>query len=90
MDEERKGVRVIVYNGGNWNNGANAGLFNLNLNNDASNANTNIGSRLASNTAGRRFSLREAVQRILFGAIILLCRFVRRGKDKQGGAASKQ
>lgn len=81
---------MIVYNGGNWDNGSNAGLFNLNLNNDASNANTNIGSRLASNMARSRFSLREAVQRILFGAIILLCWLVQRGKDKQGGAASKQ
>ncbi len=30
---------------GNWNNGANAGVFNLNLNNDRSNSNTNIGAR---------------------------------------------
>ena len=34
--------------GENWNNGANAGAFALNLNNDASNANSNIGGRLAS------------------------------------------
>jgi RNA-directed DNA polymerase len=33
--------------GGNWNNGANAGVFNLNLNNARSNANTNIGFRPA-------------------------------------------
>jgi len=33
--------------GGNWNNGSNAGLWNLNCNNDASNSNTNIGARLA-------------------------------------------
>jgi hypothetical protein len=31
--------------GGNWNNGANAGCFNLNLNNAPSNTNTNIGFR---------------------------------------------
>lgn len=31
--------------GGNWNNGANAGLFALNLNNPRSNVNTNIGFR---------------------------------------------
>lgn len=37
----------MVVNGGNWSNGANAGLFNLNLNNAASNSNTNIGGRLA-------------------------------------------
>jgi hypothetical protein len=33
--------------GGNWNNGANAGVFNLNLNNPRSNVNTNIGRRSA-------------------------------------------
>lgn len=31
--------------GGNWNNGANAGVFNLNLNNARSNVNSNIGAR---------------------------------------------
>lgn len=34
-------------NGGNWSNGANAGLFYLNVNNAPSNANSNIGCRLA-------------------------------------------
>jgi hypothetical protein len=34
--------------GGNWNNGANAGVFALNLNNPRSNANANIGFRAAS------------------------------------------
>jgi hypothetical protein len=38
---------VLAYHGGNWSNGANAGLFNLNVNNAASNSNTNIGGRLA-------------------------------------------
>ena len=33
--------------GGNWNNGANAGVFALNLNNLRSNVNTNIGFRPA-------------------------------------------
>ena len=33
--------------GGNWNNDANAGLFNLNLNNPRSNSNWNIGGRSA-------------------------------------------
>lgn len=33
--------------GGNWNNRANAGLFNLNLNNARSNANWDIGFRAA-------------------------------------------
>ena len=31
--------------GGNWNNGVNAGMFNLNVNNAATNRNTNIGFR---------------------------------------------
>lgn len=33
--------------GGNWNNGANAGVFNLNGNNGRSNSNGNIGFRSA-------------------------------------------
>ena len=39
--------RRCVYRGGNWNNGANAGVFYLNGNNSRSNANTNIGFRAA-------------------------------------------
>ena len=37
----------IAYHGGSWSDGAVAGLFFLNVNNDASNSNTNIGGRLA-------------------------------------------
>lgn len=37
----------LPYRGGNWNNGAIAGVFALNLNNPRSNANTNIGARPA-------------------------------------------
>ena len=37
----------MAYYGGNYGNGANAGLFNLNVNNAASNSNSNIGGRLA-------------------------------------------
>ena len=33
--------------GGNWNNTSNAGVFNVNLNNDLSNSNDNIGFRSA-------------------------------------------
>lgn len=33
--------------GGNWNNGANAGVFNVNFNNPRSNVNWNIGGRPA-------------------------------------------
>lgn len=35
----------VAYRGGNWNNGTNAGLAALNLNNARSNTNTNIGFR---------------------------------------------
>ena len=38
-------VFVLIV-GGNWNNGANAGLWNWNGNNTASNANANIGGRI--------------------------------------------
>lgn len=38
--------------GGNWNNGANNGVFALNFNNDRSNANANIGGRPALPPAG--------------------------------------
>ena len=41
-------------NGGDWNNGANAGLRALNLNNPASNANWNIGARPANEKLARR------------------------------------
>lgn len=40
-------------NGGNWSNGANAGLFYLNVNNAPSNANSNIGARLAMDDSAR-------------------------------------
>ena len=39
--------------GGNWDNGANAGLFCANANNAPSNANSNIGARLA-NDSGQK------------------------------------
>jgi len=48
-----KHVNEIGKMAGDWSNGSNAGLFNLNLNNDASNTNTNNGSRLANYTARR-------------------------------------
>jgi hypothetical protein len=51
MDEEstKIGNRIqrLPYCGGNWNNGANAGVFYVNLNNPRSNANGNIGFRSA-------------------------------------------
>lgn len=37
----------LAIRGGNWNNGARAGVFALNVNNARSNANTNIGVRPA-------------------------------------------
>lgn len=41
------GLLRCLNRGGNWNNGANAGVFNANLNNPRSNANDNIGGRAA-------------------------------------------
>lgn len=41
-------VEIAAFNrGGNWNNGANAGVFSLNLNNAPSNSNSSIGFRCA-------------------------------------------
>lgn len=40
-------IRRLPIRGGNWNNGANAGLAALNLNNSRANTNTNIGFRPA-------------------------------------------
>ena len=40
-------MKRVPIRGGNWNNGALAGVFSLNLNNDRSNTNTNIGARPA-------------------------------------------
>lgn len=48
MQKANKGPVVnmrVAYRGGNWNNGSNAGLAALNLNNARSNVNTNIGFR---------------------------------------------
>ena len=39
---------LMPYRGGNWNNGSQAGVFALNLNNARSNSNNNIGFRAAS------------------------------------------
>ncbi len=41
---ESEGTRAFI-RGGNWNNGSNAGVLYLNLNNAPSNTNTNIGFR---------------------------------------------
>ena len=40
-------LRRLPIRGGNWNNGANAGVFNSNFNNARSNSNSNIGFRSA-------------------------------------------
>ena len=63
--------RAADVNGGNWSNGSNAGLFNLNLNNAPSNANTNIGGRLANGLGQKVVHLRGTVQRRSFGAAVL-------------------
>ena len=36
----------VLFVGGNWNNGGNAGLFYFNANNASSNTNSNVGARL--------------------------------------------
>jgi len=44
---DRKQDVYAFKRGGNWNNGANAGAFTLNLNNSPTNTNSNIGFRCA-------------------------------------------
>lgn len=41
------GLKRLPICGGNWNNGSNAGVFNVNLNNTRTNSNSNIGFRSA-------------------------------------------
>jgi hypothetical protein len=53
LQYELYGVRRAAIRGGNWNNGANAGRFALNLNNSPLNVNTNIGGRCALSGHGR-------------------------------------
>jgi formylglycine-generating enzyme required for sulfatase activity len=43
------GLRGFI-RGGNWNNGSNAGVLYLNLNNGPGNTNTNIGFRVAASS----------------------------------------
>jgi hypothetical protein len=70
--------------GGNWSNGANAGLFCLNVNNDPSNANSNIGARLA-NDGGQKADIpRESAQCPSFGACV---QSLNRLEDQQPPAA---
>jgi hypothetical protein len=58
--------------GGNWDNGAHAGLFCANANNAPSNANSNIGARLAKDIFGQKpDGLRSSGQRLSFGACVL-------------------
>lgn len=61
-------IRRLPIRGGNWNNGANAGLAALNLNNSRANTNTNIGFRPAfgssqNNDAGRVLALHPVMVR---------------------------
>jgi hypothetical protein len=61
-------IRAIAYNGGNWSNGSKAGLFYLNLNNEASNSNANNGGRLANKTRRKAYSHESVSRASLFGA----------------------
>jgi hypothetical protein len=54
----------LPYRGGNWNNGGNAGVFALNLNNHRSNANNNIGFRSALPYSQKANTLRGGAQSI--------------------------
>lgn len=62
--------------GGNWNNGANAGLFKLNLNNARSNANSNIGFRAASPGTSVVYVLRDIFQYARIRASIPLAEII--------------
>ncbi len=59
----RRIIERLAYRGGNWNNGSNAGVFNLNGNNPRSNVNTNIGFRSALACTVRSPPLKGAGQR---------------------------
>ncbi|MEO1750738.1 reverse transcriptase/maturase family protein [Thiofaba sp. EF100] len=74
-------------NGGNWSNGANAGLFYLNVNNDPSNANSNIGARLAMDIAARSGAA-TAAPTALHPSGSLSCSAVP-GEHQQGAAGGK-
>ena len=50
--------------GGNWNNGANAGAFTLNLNNAPTNTNNNIGFRCARYSLTKKYGLNEISKEI--------------------------
>jgi len=52
----------MALRGGNWNNGAQAGVFTLNLNNLRSNTNTNIGFRPALYDSQKVMILRDIIQ----------------------------
>lgn len=51
--------------GGNYDNGANAGLWYMNCNNDASNSNSNYGSRLAKNVCKKLIDYGQSSTQIL-------------------------
>lgn len=62
---------VTAIRGGNWNNGSNAGVFALNLNNAPSNTNVNIGFRLSNMIMCDTNNLRIIVSANHFGNLIL-------------------
>ena len=45
--------------GGNWNNGSNAGVLTLNLNNGPTNTNTNIGFRVARDSNEKESDIKQ-------------------------------
>ncbi len=46
LKSRRTAIQTALLSSSNWNNASNAGTFNANANNAASNSNTNIGSQL--------------------------------------------
>jgi retron-type reverse transcriptase len=81
--------RVIAYNGGYWTGDANLGLFYVNVNLTSSFTNTPIGARLASSIARRQNLTGLCPVQIIWSSHPSF-RFCRNGKDKPGGAASRQ
>jgi len=66
--KNRKGLDMLSpISGSNWNNGSNAGVFALNLNNDSGNSNTNVGFRDSVHTRLNSGLLKMHTGRLLSG-----------------------
>lgn len=66
----RKGLDMLApIRGGNWNNGSNAGVFALNLNNSSANSNINVGFRDCVHKSSHSKLLKVHTGRFLSGAL---------------------